>query len=64
MIDQWNKMTTHINNYYLIDNSPGIHLKRGAFRNHNHDQSMFSLLTKKYKLFDKIRKKYVSCCSE
>lgn len=40
-------------NYHLIDDSPSINPNLSCFKEHRHDQSIFSLLTKKYKIFSK-----------
>jgi hypothetical protein len=39
--------------YHMIDDSPSIHKNSIYFKEHKHDQSIFSLLTKKYNLFSK-----------
>ena len=38
-------------NYKLIDDSPSISKNLGCFKEHRHDQAIFSLLTKKYNIF-------------
>lgn len=38
-------------NYHLIDDSESIHTNLESNREHRHDQSIFSLLTKKYNVF-------------
>ena len=38
-------------NYHFIDDSPSIYINFSCFVEHRHDQSIFSLLTKKYNLF-------------
>lgn len=38
-------------NYHMKDDSPSISKNINGFREHRHDQSIFSLLTKKYNLF-------------
>jgi hypothetical protein len=48
LVKEWYETSCH---HELIDESPGIHTKRGPFQCHRHDQSIFSLLTKKYQLF-------------
>ena len=40
------------NNYNLIDDSPSIATNYNTFREHRHDQSIFSLLVKKYNLIN------------
>lgn len=37
--------------YHNIDDTPSIHRNLDCFREHRHDQSVFSLLTKKYNLY-------------
>ena len=39
--------------YHLIDDSPSVHRNLPCFREHRHDQSIFSLLTKKYGIFSR-----------
>jgi hypothetical protein len=41
-------------NYHLIDDSPSTHPNLSSFKEHRHDQSIFSLLTKKYELFSNV----------
>jgi hypothetical protein len=41
-------------NYHLIDDSPSINSNHPSFIEHRHDQSIFSLLTKKYNIFSNI----------
>lgn len=38
-------------NYHLLDDSPSITKNLHRFREHRHDQSIFSLLTKKYNMY-------------
>jgi len=40
-------------NYHLIDDSPSVLTNLDSFRAHRHDQSIFSLLGKRMKLFSK-----------
>ena len=40
-------------NYNLIDDSPSINMNYPTFIEHRHDQSIFSLLTKKYNIYSK-----------
>lgn len=40
--------------YCNIDNSPSINKNLDVFKEHRHDQSIFSLLTKKYDIYSKI----------
>lgn len=37
--------------YHMIDDTPSIAANLPGFREHRHDQSVFSLLTKKYNIF-------------
>jgi len=37
----------------MIDDSPSISKNLDCFREHRHDQSIFSLLTKKYNIYSK-----------
>jgi hypothetical protein len=37
-------------NYHLIDDSPSVSKNYDGFKEHRHDQSIFSLLTKKYNI--------------
>lgn len=39
-------------NYHMIDDTPSINKNLDCFIDHRHDQSIFSLLTKKYDLFN------------
>ena len=48
LVKEWYETSCH---HELIDDSPGIHSKRGPFQGHRHDQSIFSLLTKKYNIY-------------
>lgn len=50
MVNTWFQTCTH---YNLLDDSPSQHTKRGPFRQHRHDQSIFSLLTKKFKVYSR-----------
>ena len=38
-------------NYHFIDDSPSIQSNIPSFKEHRHDQSVFSLLTKKYNIY-------------
>lgn len=40
--------------YHLIDDSPSIEKNYNGFQEHRHDQSIFSLLTKKYNIYSNI----------
>jgi len=50
MIDEWYEISSI---YHLLDDSKSINKNYPTFREHRHDQSIFSLLTKKYELFSK-----------
>lgn len=47
-VDQWYELAC---NYHLIDDSPSIQPNVTWFREHRHDQSIFSLLTKKLGIY-------------
>ena len=49
-IDIVNKWYDLASNYHNIDDSPSVHLNLDCFIEHRHDQSIFSLLMKKYNL--------------
>ena len=38
-------------NYHFVDDTPSYNKEFDCFREHRHDQSIFSLLTKKYEIF-------------
>ena len=48
LVDLWYKYSS---NYHLIDDSPSIQKNFDFFKEHRHDQSIFSLLTKKYNIY-------------
>jgi len=48
LVNQWYEIGS---DYHNIDDSPSILKNLDCFREHRHDQSIFSLLTKKYDLF-------------
>jgi hypothetical protein len=50
LINKWYEISC---NYHMIDDSPSIAENLSCFKEHRHDQSVFSLLTKKYNLFSK-----------
>lgn len=50
LVNEWYELCCE---YHNIDDSPSIIKNVSDFREHRHDQSVFSLLTKKYKLFSK-----------
>jgi hypothetical protein len=47
LVDEWYEIAC---NYNLIDDSPSLTENYEGFKEHRHDQSIFSLLTKKYKI--------------
>ena len=47
LVNEWYETAC---NYHLIDDSPSIAKNCDGFREHRHDQSIFSLLTKKYNI--------------
>ena len=48
IINEWYTISC---NYHLIDDSPSFNKNYSCFREHRHDQSIFSLLTKKYGVY-------------
>jgi len=48
LINEWYELAC---DYHNIDDSPSISENLIGFREHRHDQSIFSLLSKKYNLF-------------
>jgi len=46
-VDEWYEIGN--NNYSFIDDTPSVEPNYSSFKEHRHDQSIFSLLTKKYK---------------
>ena len=54
LVDQWYDVSC---TYHNIDDSPSILMETDIFKEHRHDQSIFSLLTKKHNLFSKINMK-------
>jgi len=48
LINKWYELCC---DYHLIDDTPSINGNLFGFQEHRHDQSVFSLLTKKYNLF-------------
>jgi hypothetical protein len=48
LINEWYQIGCE---YHYIDDSPSIEKNIDTFKEHRHDQSIFSLLTKKYNLF-------------
>lgn len=51
LVDEWYELSC---SYNLIDDSESINKNVDSFIDHRHDQSIFSLLTKKYNLYSKI----------
>jgi hypothetical protein len=50
LLDEWYTLAC---DYHNIDDSPSVLPNFKCFKEHRHDQSIFSLLTKKYNLFGK-----------
>lgn len=50
LVNEWYEIGT---DYHLIDDSKSYVKNLHCFKEHRHDQSIFSLLTKKYNLFSK-----------
>ena len=50
LVDEWYKIAC---NYHNIDDSPSLSKNLDGFKEHRHDQSIFSLLIKKYNLCSK-----------
>jgi len=48
LVNEWYSVACK---YNLIDDSPSIKPNAEGFKEHRHDQSIFSLLTKKYGIF-------------
>lgn len=63
MVDEWYKIGC---DYHMIDDSQSIHSNLDCFIEHRHDQSIFSLLTKKYNLYNEEYNKeyYMDKCIE
>jgi hypothetical protein len=51
LVDEWYNLCC---NYHFIDDTISINKNLFSFKEHRHDQSIFSLLTKKHNLFSKI----------
>ena len=51
LVNEWYETAC---NYNLIDDSPSIEINVPGFGEHRHDQSIFSLLTKKYNIKNKL----------
>jgi hypothetical protein len=56
LVNEWYKLCC---NYHMIDDSPSIEPNLDRFKEHRHDQSIFSLLTKKYKMYSQ---KHMGIC--
>lgn len=50
LLVEWQQICSE-NNYHYIDDSPSIKANHQIFKEHRHDQSIFSLLVKKYNDF-------------
>jgi len=48
LVNQWYDIASE---YHMIDDTPSINTNVSCFRDHRHDQSIFSLLSKKYNLY-------------
>ena len=48
LVNRWYELSC---NYHLIDDSPSIKKNIEMFKQHRHDQSIFSLLTKKWNIY-------------
>jgi hypothetical protein len=48
LVNEWYELSS---DYHNIDDSPSISENLNSFVEHRHDQSIFSLLTKKHNLF-------------
>jgi len=57
LVKEWYEIS-YENNYHYIDDSKSIKKNLIGFREHRHDQSIFSLLTKKYNIYSKITIEY------
>ncbi len=52
LVNDWYKYVT-IDNYHFVDDSASIEKNFDSFKENRHDQSIFSILTKKYNIFSK-----------
>jgi hypothetical protein len=50
LVNEWYSIAID-NNYHNIDDTPSIKANHSSFKEHRHDQSIFSLLTKKYGIY-------------
>jgi len=48
LVNMWYELSC---NYHNIDDTPSINLNMDCFHEHRHDQSVFSLLTKKFNIY-------------
>lgn len=48
LVEEWYSIACE---YHLLDDTPSVNENYTCFREHRHDQSIFSLLTKKYKIY-------------
>ena len=48
LVNEWYELAC---DYHLIDDTPSVCKEIDGFQEHRHDQSIFSLLTKKYKIY-------------
>jgi hypothetical protein len=55
LINEWYELCC---NYNLIDDSPSISINLKEYIEHRHDQSIYSLLTKKYNLYSNVNLDY------
>ena len=57
LVKEWYEIS-YENNYHYIDDSKSIKKNLLGFKEHRHDQSIFSLLTKKYNIYSNISVEY------
>jgi len=53
LVNEWYEIATS-QNYHLLDDTPSILKNDIRFKEHRHDQAIFSLLTKKHCIFSKV----------
>lgn len=53
LVNEWFEIATK-DNYHYLDDSRSIHRESRCFKVHRHDQSIYSLLTKKYNIMSKV----------
>ena len=51
LIDNWYTLSSQ---YHFIDDTPSIIKNISGFKEHRHDQSIYSLLTKKYNIYSNV----------